>query len=305
MKMKKTLYFLLSVLICLSMAACGKTAVSAPETPSSLESETVTETTIGEHEHIYGAWETSRAPECEFLGKRQAYCTVCGKKISAYLPALGHDFENGFCTRCGKAYFSQNLRYVYKYDGYAVSGRGETEDLEIVIPSFFVTFQVTSIRCDAFYGAADLTAVHMPEGIEEIGAYAFYKCRGLKNMDLPAGLQYIDDGAFFGCTGLESVTFPEGLFSIDVEAFGECFRLQNAAIPDSVEFILEGAFFNCISLEKITIGKGVKTIGKGAFEGCDGLVDVYYTGTEEDWAKIKIAEGNEFLTEAKIHFGEG
>ena len=49
-------------------------------------------------------------------------------------------------------------------------------------------------------------------------------------------------------------------------------------------------------------GYTVTAIGDEAFYGCYSLTDVYYTGSEEDWNKISIEDGNEWLTDATIHF---
>ena len=39
-----------------------------------------------------------------------------------------------------------------------------------------------------------------------------------------------------------------------------------------------------------------------AFDGCASLTDVYYSGSETDWANIEIDNYNQPLLNAKIHF---
>jgi len=39
-----------------------------------------------------------------------------------------------------------------------------------------------------------------------------------------------------------------------------------------------------------------------AFYDCPKLTDIYYSGTEEQWNQIYIDEGNEYLTNANIHY---
>lgn len=73
-------------------------------------------------------------------------------------------------------------------------------------------------------------------------------------------------------------------------------------ILDSVTSIGSGAFSDCTSLTSIVIGDGVTSIGDYAFSDCYSLIDVYYTGTEEEWAEIEIADGNECLSNATIHY---
>jgi hypothetical protein len=52
----------------------------------------------------------------------------------------------------------------------------------------------------------------------------------------------------------------------------------------------------------VVIGDNVASIYDRAFLGCDSLTDVYYTGTEEQWAEITIDSDNYSLTNATIHY---
>ena len=52
----------------------------------------------------------------------------------------------------------------------------------------------------------------------------------------------------------------------------------------------------------LVIHNGVTDIGYEAFLCCMSLTDVYYTGTEEEWASISIGSGNTKITEATIHY---
>ncbi len=40
----------------------------------------------------------------------------------------------------------------------------------------------------------------------------------------------------------------------------------------------------------------------GAFQNCPKLADVYYEGTEEEFAGIAIGEENDALLNAEIHY---
>ena len=46
----------------------------------------------------------------------------------------------------------------------------------------------------------------------------------------------------------------------------------------------------------------VTTIGDRAFYNCTNLTDIYYTGSEADWAQITIGDDNYDLTDATIHY---
>ena len=44
------------------------------------------------------------------------------------------------------------------------------------------------------------------------------------------------------------------------------------------------------------------SIGESAFDGCLFIEEINYTGTEEQWNKIEIDYGNDFLEFAKRNY---
>ena len=61
-------------------------------------------------------------------------------------------------------------------------------------------------------------------------------------------------------------------------------------------------FNGCTGLKRIIISDSVTYIGNYAFYNCNGLTDIYYTGTEEQWNAITIEAQNEELKNATIHY---
>ena len=51
--------------------------------------------------HIWGEERTILEPTCTTPGKKSKKCENCGKTIEIETPALGHNYENRVCTRCG------------------------------------------------------------------------------------------------------------------------------------------------------------------------------------------------------------
>ena len=172
----------------------------------------------------------------------------------------------------------------------------------------------------AFENCAGLTGVVIPEGITEIGDFAFSNCPSLENIlvsadnpsyvsinncclskDLrklifgcrssiiPEGISMIEESAFEGCVGQTSIVMPEGVKEIGRDAFSGCTGLTNIVIPDSVTEINGGAFFGCTSLSSIVIPKGVTEIGESAFGGCVGLTSVVMpkSVTKIGWGAFK------------------
>ena len=160
---------------------------------------------------------------------------------------------------------------------------------------------VTSIGDSAFSGCTALTSVTIPGSVTSIGGGAFSGCTSLTSVAIPSSVTEIGGSAFSGCTGLTSVTIPDSVTSIGDSVFSGCTALTAVTISDGVTAIGGSTFSNCIRLAKVTIPKSVTSIGKNAFYYCESIADVYYDGTEEDWAKISISEGNEDLLAAALH----
>ena len=51
------------------------------------------------HSHNFGEWETITEPSCVEIGKRIRYCD-CGENQIEDIVALGHEYNNGICSRC-------------------------------------------------------------------------------------------------------------------------------------------------------------------------------------------------------------
>ena len=118
------------------------------------------------------------------------------------------------------------------------------------------------------------TEVVIPEGVTEIGKYAFYCCTSLASITIPDSVVEIGETAFYGCTSLTSITIPDSLTKISDYSFYNCKSLTSILIPESVTKIGAFAFSNCTSLVNIPIPKSVTEIGGAAFSGCTSLASV-------------------------------
>ena len=152
---------------------------------------------------------------------------------------------------------------------------------------------VKSIGAYAFKMCTGLTSVEISQGVEMIGDSAFYYCDSLTSITIPDRVTSIGNYAFEGCTGLTSITIPDSVKSIGECAFGACTGLTSITIPDSVTSIGVGAFGGCSGLEAIILSDSITKIGEYAFADCYRLTDIYYTGTEQQWADVTIEVNNE------------
>ena len=138
-------------------------------------------------------------------------------------------------------------------------------------------------------------------GVTTIGDYAFYNFALVTDVSIPDGITGIGQYAFQG-TGLTSIDIPASVTRMGSCAFQNCKQLSNVVIPDGITTIEVGLFAGCSGLTNITIPNSVTSIGGHAFYECTALTDVYYGGTEEDWAKIEIGEVNGYLGKAAMHY---
>ena len=103
--------------------------------------------------------------------------------------------------------------------------------------------RLTYIPDDAFYNTG-IKNIVIPEGIVELGRYAFRNCKNLLTIDLPSTLYSIGEYGFGNCNSLVEVNMKTGLETIERNAFYGCKALENITIPPTVKSIGYRAFSN-------------------------------------------------------------
>ena len=73
----------------------------------------------------------------------------------------------------------------------------------------------------------------LPEGIEEIGNFAFFGCSDLAEIVLPSTLRRIGEEAFVFCPSLTEILLPDRIESLGKLAFWFCVSLKRAEFPAS------------------------------------------------------------------------
>ncbi len=66
----------------------------------------------------------------------------------------------------------------------------------------------------------------IPDGVTEIGGYAFENCTSLASVTIPTSVTAIGDGAFQDCKSLASVSIPTNVTGIGLYAFQDCESLK-------------------------------------------------------------------------------
>ena len=67
---------------------------------------------VHEHEHIWDGGTVTKESTCTEEGVITYTCTVCGETKEEEIPALGHEYNNDECIRCGERIFVENSIYV-------------------------------------------------------------------------------------------------------------------------------------------------------------------------------------------------
>lgn len=180
------------------------------------------------------------------------------------------------------------------------------------LASVVFTEGLQELKIGAFKNCSSLSSVTIPNSVTTISSETFQNCTGLRSVTIGEKVTYIDGGTFANCTNLETVNFNaincltmgSGGISINGHtiAFENCDNIRMVNLGENIKNIPEGAFRECVGIEYITIPKSVTNIGALAFKDCDSLKSVYYRGSEDDKAKIKIASNNSDLTNAVWYY---
>ena len=148
------------------------------------------------------------------------------------------------------------MRLLTRKNGWRQSGKAPEE-------TFAVPDGIREIGAYAF-DSARFTAVTLPDSVIKIGAGAFENCENLKECRLPAGITEIPDRLFSGCLYLEEAVIPEGVVSVGAYAFSHT-DIQEITLPSSVKTLGKYAFRKCEKLRKAVLSENMTEIPKGAF----------------------------------------
>ena len=118
---------------------------------------------------------------------------------------------------------------------------------------------------DGFWTTPQITAVELPDTLEEIGDCAF-RSQPITRLVIPDSVTSIGVAAFARCSKLRTLKLSENLTSIPRNCFAKDFGLESVVIPDSVREIGTAAFQSCSLSNGLTLGSGLESIGTSAFE---------------------------------------
>ncbi len=162
------------------------------------------------------------------------------------------------------------------------------------------------------YYCIALRRIIFPEGLKEIGEFAFNFAKYLETINIPSTLQRLKRSCFEECTKLNSspIIFPEGMIEIGERAFRGCnhqwdmekdwWKELDVVIPSTVKAIQFAAFEGC-HISKLDLSHGIEKIDESAFYAncCKDVVipssckelGTYAFANSYDLEKITLPEG--------------
>ena len=127
---------------------------------------------------------------------------------------------------------------------------------------------------NAFYGCTNLASVTIPEGLEEIGMYAFYQS-DIVSVTFPSSLRTVAQGAFANCKSLKTAVLNEGLEVLGTNEYkdnGDWYSgvfqgsvIESVTLPSTLKRIEYNAFRGCANLKSVTLPEGLEYIGMSCF----------------------------------------
>ena len=206
---------------------------------------------ICDHEYTY--WVTAKQATATEDGLRELWCDECGVKLREEVVPAG----------------AVRLAYADYGDGTCfITGRGEFDGADLVIPETIDGLKVIGINGSAFYGDNALTSVVMPEGLQYINYGAFTNCNNLKTVEFPDSLTLISDEAFYGCRSLTGkLDLPAALESIGQYAFAYCGALELDLTAGNNGISVGSRVFEGTSANvTVTVPEGIEILGGVDYE---------------------------------------
>ena len=141
---------------------------------------------------------------------------------------------------------------------------------ELSVQNVVIPEGIREIGAFAFYNRGEIDTIQFPSTLKKIGAFAFSDCTNLEALDFPNTLDWIGDYAFYECSGVKEVRFSDNLRLIGEAAFISC-SFRALILPDSIQEIGSGCFEGCQRLETVRWPANLKTIGYQIFKDCTNL----------------------------------
>ena len=166
----------------------------------------------------------------------------------------------GWCRNITSVQFGKGIKLISK-----TSFIGCGKLIELGLTDGMSDTVIGDRAFDGFWTTPQITAVELPDTLEEIGDCAF-RSQPITRLVIPDSVTSIGVAAFARCSKLRTLKLSENLTSIPRNCFAKDFGLESVVIPDSVREIGTAAFQSCSLSNGLTLGSGLESIGTSAFE---------------------------------------
>ena len=202
----------------------------------------------------------------KFLAFISALCMVC-----AVVPVQTSAEE----ITEKKTYHYETLTYE-KYEDYIEITGGTPSIGMLIIPAEIDGLPVKKIAAKAFNERLDLQSVSIPDGVTEIGYWAFNCCGNLSSIDIPESVTVIEGGAdaFLMTRWLRELQAQNSLVTVNQFLLDGAQAQGDVIIPQNIKIIADGAFMCNRNITSVVIPSSVNQIGMLAFDGCEALTSV-------------------------------
>lgn len=92
----------------------------------------------------------------------------------------------------------------------------------------------------------------------------------------------------FSNTKIELLYLPDSVETVGKHAFSECNNLVGVTLGSGMTEVPECMFYRCYNLCSFTFGPTVTKVANSAFNGCTTPLEIYFTGTEEQWDTLDL-----------------
>ena len=233
--LKRMFSFILALVMCLSLAACGNNTDSGSEGAAKEEATQVSD----EGKASEAVSDTDNAGASEADPENETADTVCDYNPERYeTDTLTWDFDaaDGTLSIHGEG-------PMRDYSGEAP----EWEQYKDQILAVSLDDGITSVGAYAFYNYLHLTEARLPDSVEVIDVSAFDFDRELRTITIPASLKYVGSRAFYNTLlwEPEDLIFPEGCEYIGDEAFHSALKSGGiVSLPSTLKYLGSRSFTN-------------------------------------------------------------
>ncbi|MBE7065804.1 MAG: hypothetical protein E7384_08355 [Ruminococcaceae bacterium] len=162
---------------------------------------------------------------------------------------------------------------------------------ELKIPETIEGYPVTTLDMNSLRSCHTLERIFLPKTIKSIHQIALISTSKLLSISVDKENEYFSsvDGVLYTSDLTKLVKYPDNKAD------------SYFVVPDGVTELGYCSFMYTYNLTALSLPKSLKIIGDAAFY-YDNITDVYYKGTEAEWADVEIVRGVPQLANATIHY---